>query len=52
MSSIASRHTACLAQLTMCLSHLQDWGLIWVRNPMRLGTTDAPHVLRRGGERC
>lgn len=42
MSPIGSRHAAGVARLTALFSRIQDRGMVWVQNPIRLGEHSEP----------
>jgi Uma2 family endonuclease len=42
MTPIGSRHAACVARLTALLSRVQERGIVWVQNPIRLGEHSEP----------
>ncbi|WP_376790049.1 Uma2 family endonuclease [Thermoflexus sp.] len=42
MSPIGSRHAAAVARLTVLFSRIEDRGIVWVQNPIRLGWHSEP----------
>jgi Uma2 family endonuclease len=42
MGPVGSRHAACVARLTALFSRVQERGIVWVQNPIRLGEHSEP----------
>lgn len=42
MAPIGSRHAACVARLTTLFSRVEEKGIVWVQNPIRLGEHSEP----------
>jgi Uma2 family endonuclease len=42
MTPISSRHAACVARLTASFARVQEKGIVWVQNPIRLSECSEP----------